>query len=405
MLSKLNAVTADIPTRQNIKDMHLKEIYLKVLRSGGLSRAQLKNEMKLSFPSISALVDELIEAGILVESEAVKATNLGRPRILLRVKPDAFAVPVVKMVKSGYVYTLFDSAANTIESGSLRFKQKLPYTPADKRFDPGADTICEPIEEWLSELKKNYRISDLVLCVSGRFHEDGTLHSSDLRISTTEDVYTRLRNIVGGDIKIMSTAVCFTYAERIFQRITQDFMYIYVSGGVGACTIRSGKVYGDKLFLGAGEIGHASIDYNGRLCSCGGRGCLERYVSIPAICEDAMAALGSDKNSCSFEYICEEYNNGNPVIEELIGEKAMQLAVGITNAITLQPVEYIVIGGGIERLGPKFLSEVRRTMLSRGRKRYMAEVKVSFSEHIQNDEAVGALWNYLDNKMKIENIL
>lgn len=405
MLSKLNTVTKEIPTRQNIKDMHLKEIYLKVLRSGGLSRAQLKNEMKLSFPSISALVDELIEAGLLVESEAVKATNLGRPRILLRINPGAFAVPVVKMFSTGYVYTLFDSAAGIIESGRLSFGKKKPYIPPEQRWDPGADSLCKPLEDWLAGVRQKYRIADLVLCVSGHFHEDGTFHSSDLRITTTEDVYTRLRKVVGGDIKIMSVAVCFTYAEKIFRRLTEDFMYVYISGGVGACTIRDGKVYGDKLFLGAGEIGHSSIDYNGRQCSCGGRGCLERYVSVLAVCEDAAAALGSEKRSVPFDYVCEEYNNGNPIIEELINEKAMQLAVGITNAITLQPVDYIVIGGGIEKLGAKFLSEIRHNLLSRGRKRYMAEVNVSFSEHIKNDEAVGALWNYLDNKMKIETII
>ena len=60
---KDTTIFAQVPTQQHIKSMHLKEIYLKTLRSEGISRAQLKREMQLSFPSISALVDELLNDG------------------------------------------------------------------------------------------------------------------------------------------------------------------------------------------------------------------------------------------------------------------------------------------------------------------------------------------------------
>ena len=80
-------------TQKAIKEHHLKEIYLHVLKSGGLSRAQLRREMNLSFPSVSALVDELINCGILEEGELIETTERGRPSTRLQLKQNLAAIP------------------------------------------------------------------------------------------------------------------------------------------------------------------------------------------------------------------------------------------------------------------------------------------------------------------------
>lgn len=404
MLSKLNSVTADIPTRQDIKDMHLKEIYLKVLRSGGISRAQLKGEMKLSFPSISALVDELIEKELLFESESVKSPSLGRPRILLRVNPKSFFIPVVRLMREGYRFTLFDSAANKVESTFLPF-DSVPITPVNQSWKPTADVLCAPFEKWISEIRKKYKLSNLVLCVAGRLCGDGSVHSSDLQITTPGDLLGTLSGISGTDVSFMNVTVCLTYAEKIYRSMCEDFTYIYIHGGVGTCTVRGGEIYGSKQLLGAGEIGHLSIDYNGRSCVCGGKGCLERYVSQNAICADAAEVLGIAPEDINFERVCREYREGNPKIIDMINPKAKQLAVGITNALSLHPVKYVVLGGGIEKLGDEFLERVCEFVKNGALSEYFSDVTISYTENLSNDDAIGGLWNYLDNEFKLSHIL
>ena len=67
-------------TRQNLKELHLKQIFLCARNQrGGISRAELTKILNLSFPSVSALVDELLEAGVLMETGQQESNYHGRP--------------------------------------------------------------------------------------------------------------------------------------------------------------------------------------------------------------------------------------------------------------------------------------------------------------------------------------
>ena len=69
--------------------------------------------------------------------------------------------------------------------------------------------------------------------------------------------------------------------------------YVKIGTGVG-----SGLVINNEIYRGysgsAGEIGHTTIETNGRLCRCGNHGCLESYVGLPGILMDAREGLAND---------------------------------------------------------------------------------------------------------------
>ena len=85
-------------TREALKMLHQKQIFL-LARGTGISRAELAQGMKLRFPSITALVDELIEKGVLTETGSIEARARGRPRSLLRVEPSIMYVPSFELEK------------------------------------------------------------------------------------------------------------------------------------------------------------------------------------------------------------------------------------------------------------------------------------------------------------------
>lgn len=381
---------AHIPTQQNIKQMHLKEIFLLALRSGGISRAQLRQEMHLSFPSVSALVDELLKHGILFEDGTVELAQRGRPRSVLRVNPRAFIVPVAMMTPEGYRCAVFDCCANQLEATFL------PYSNP-----PDMEALSGPLRCWLAQLRSQYPLTELVLTASGNFDDTGALSSSVLGFSTPASFVQKLKEQLGMPVIVFNNADCYAYGEKYCQNLPENFIAITVGKGVGAGIIRHGEVFSGGI-LRAGEIGHISIDYNGEPCFCGCRGCLEQYINTKQITREACRLLQLPEEDTHFEDICELYRQNEPRIVRLISEKARLLALGISNMLAMQPMPHIVIGGGIEQLGDGFLQALQQSIRTTGMRKYMDRVAVSYSRNTENAEALGALRNYLDHYMDVQ---
>jgi len=130
---------------------------------------------------------------------------------------------------------------------------------------------------------------------------------------------------------------------------------------------------------------------------------LERYINMDAFCQDAAVVFGRPVQD--FAEVCLAYKQGNPQITEMVDQKAELLAVGISNMIAIQPVTYVVLGGGIEQLGQKFLEKVRCAVQTVGFRKYMNRISVTYTVNTSGSGARGALWDYLYHKMKIERIL
>ena len=154
-----------IPTQQQIKLLHQKQIFLKALSSGGISRAELRDMLEISFPAVSALTEELLKAGILLEDGTLAPGQRGRPRSLLQVRGEAMAIPVAAMTTEGYRCSLFDCRGQLLE------QQFLPYSENRENMD----ALCRPLREWLRSRQDRERIRVLVLTAPGNFDREGEI--------------------------------------------------------------------------------------------------------------------------------------------------------------------------------------------------------------------------------------
>jgi len=396
-----NTQAAQIPTQQQIKELHLKEIFLAALHSGGISRARLKQELHLSFPSVSALVDELIVNGVLTQTDARDTPERGRPRALLQVNTRALAIPVAVMTREGYQCALYDCAANCLEAEFLPFPAcEAPVRIPGTRWQPATETLCRPLEQWSRRIRAKHRTADLLLVVPGTVNEAGVLSSSALQMSAPETFLPLLEGKTGWQVIVENNSDCCAYAEKIIRGISEDFIYLYIGKGVGAGIIRNGSIFQGGVTR-AGEIGHISIDYNGRTCVCGGCGCLECYISTAAITQDAQAAAGAGLEIEDFPDVCHAYRIGEEHIVQLLQEKALLLTVGIRNMLAMQPVTQVILGGKIALLGDEFLETVRTFFQEKGSRKYASRVTISYTGADSGAEALGAVWNYLDHQMHI----
>jgi glucokinase len=149
---------------------------------------------------------------------------------------------------------------------------------------------------------------------------------------------------------------------------------------IGTC-IGGGLIIVGKLFHGAsdvaGEIGHTTIDLNGRYCKCGNYGCLEAYASGPAIATRAREVLmreetasmlpsmvGNAPEQITAETVYKAAQLGDAVANEIVRDTARYLGAGIANLLNIISADVVVVAGGVTQAGDTLFvplqAEVRR---------------------------------------------
>jgi glucokinase len=150
----------------------------------------------------------------------------------------------------------------------------------------------------------------------------------------------------------------------------RNIFYATVGTGIGTGIILDGRIFHGKTGAAA-EGGHLGIDYNGPLCNCGKRGCIETLAAGPAIARRARQKLAQNPNSVlwemaggdiqtvSSEMVGRAHALKDPVAKEVIRETLDLLAYWLGSIIDLLEPDAIVIGGGVSSLLAPFLDEIR----------------------------------------------
>lgn len=123
---------------------------------------------------------------------------------------------------------------------------------------------------------------------------------------------------------------------------------VTVGTGIGSGIILDGKIYHGAMNT-AGEMGHSVFEKDGRLCSCGNHGCLERYSSGTGMIERALEAYPekfADRPHKS-ETVFELAYAGDQDMLGLIRSVVEDLAIGIANVVSILSPEVVIISGGL----------------------------------------------------------
>lgn len=153
---------------------------------------------------------------------------------------------------------------------------------------------------------------------------------------------------------------------------TRHMVYLTLSTGVGGGVIVDGQLYRGAMGNG-GELGHVTVDCNGRPCrGCGRRGCLEAYASGTSIGERAVEALAAaDEPSMlaalarpTAADVAAAARDGDPLAVRLWDETVSMLACGLTSIVNLFEPELVVLGGGVTKVGEQLLGPVRTEVLA-----------------------------------------
>ena len=153
---------------------------------------------------------------------------------------------------------------------------------------------------------------------------------------------------------------------------TRHMVYLTVSTGVGGGVVADGRLYRGAMGNG-GELGHVTVDCNGRVCrGCGRRGCLEAYASGTSIAEravEALAASGAPSILRALERptaadVAAAARDGDALAAVVWDETVSALACGLTSIVNLFEPELVVLGGGVTRAGEQLIGPVRDAVRS-----------------------------------------
>lgn len=142
----------------------------------------------------------------------------------------------------------------------------------------------------------------------------------------------------------------------------QNLVFLALGTGVGGALILNGRLHHGARGAG-GELGHLILVPNGEPCTCGGRGCLEQYVSGPALHKRFAALGGSGDAGASLAELATRDPDGPAA--RAIAETGEWLGLGLISLANVFGPDCFIIGGGLAQLGERLLAPARRLLQTR----------------------------------------
>ena len=150
----------------------------------------------------------------------------------------------------------------------------------------GYESILNIIKDLISDLKeKNNEKTSIGVCTPGALSkESGLIKNSNTQCLIGKDLKNDLEKILEQEISIENDANCFALAEARLgaAKIHETVFGVIMGTGVGGGLVIDGKIHTGRTNI-AGEWGHHCIKPNGNKCYCGRKGCVETYISGPAL--------------------------------------------------------------------------------------------------------------------------
>lgn len=329
-----------------------RKLFLRLLRTQPMSRAEMARQMGLTRAATSLIAEELLQEGLVAETVTLK-THVGRTPMPLVLRPDAGYAVGVYLNRDGC------TAGIVGMDGQVHSNTRLHLDEGGNSYKLAA--LADAIEQMLAQTAiPREKLVGIGVSAPGPLDgESGRiLNPPRFDLWHNTDIGAFLHRRLGVPVYLENNATCLARYNlgKPEAMGSENFLLLLVDSGVG-----SGVISGGKVLKGAGyftsELGHTSIDYQGRLCACGNIGCLEAYASIPNLLKDAPYSRWQEMINAL----------PAPEAEELLHQEARFLAAGIINLIHMISIDTVLLAGdlryGAEKIIPILEGTINRQNL------------------------------------------
>ncbi len=334
----LQQAKTQIARPNTIRDIN-RQIVLNYVRDRApISRAEIARETALQRSTISAIVEDLREAGLIEEIGTGDSTG-GRKPTLLRLRTNTPVAIGVDVAPRRTTVAVADLAGKVMK--------KVGF-PSETNAEVMTRKIIDAVKAFAAEcseedLEVGISVPGIADPESGRAVYIPYFGWHDWNIAERVTEETGLPATVENDANAIALAELWFGEESI--RRTANFITILVADGVGTGIIFDGQIYrGEKG--AAGEFGHMIVGKDAPVpCSCGSHDCWEAHASEKAVVSRYLSYNGNGGTGVGFEKIAELARGNDAYAIRAIRESASYLAIGISNLIVgLSPQAIVVIG-------------------------------------------------------------
>jgi len=321
-----------------------------------LTRADLARLTGLTKVTISDIVSELIDESLVEETGITTGLRPGKPAATLAVRDDTVDIMALDL-----------SGSEILRAGlySLRgAKQSEVRVSLDGRTGEEAVAAVVDLAQRCAS-KATHPILGIGVGSPGTVDGSGTVLSApnlDWHQVGLQDIIVSALNL---PTVVQNDANAAVIGEKAFANGGATMLRVQISRGVGAGILLSGV-----LVLGtsgaAGEIGHLVIERQGERCSCGKRGCLETWISTPALRRRLKA------------------DDARP--DEILAEAGRRLGMALAPIVAALDLQDIVVGGPEDLLNGEFLASCGELITQRTHSEFRRDVTMKLSS--LGDEAV-----------------
>lgn len=357
-----------------VKSHNLRTILYMLLRHDYISRARMAEMTGLSTTTITNLITELLDQGIVAEegNEANHRRGAGRPRTALRLVSEARYAMGVHIGVGKVQVAVTDLRANIISHQALTF----PVDETGQRvLSKTADLIRQTVNE--SQIRPKH-ILGVGVGASGLVNPDTGVNLIAPNLGWYNlSLRDWFADQLGYPVYVDNNVRAMALGEVMFgaARNVRVAAFVYARIGVGAGFVVDGQLYRGSG-AGAGEIGHTTlVPDGGQPCRCGNTGCLETLVSEPAIMNRAYHLAEQDEAGLLAGYLRQEKSPtveqvfaaaraGDRPTQQMLAEIANYMGIALANLVNILNPELILLGGvfaqGQDVLLPLVEETVRR---------------------------------------------
>ena len=350
--------------KQGIRSASLKkDIICYYINNGDDTLADLGKELNFSVPTVTKMVGELIEDGIVMDFGKMETPGGRRPNIYGLNQSSGYFIGV-------------DISQKRVHIGLINFKGDLIDEQMDISFEEAHpherfERLCEIIEDFMSHtVVPKDKILSIGINISGRVNPQ-TGHSYSFFYFDERPLTEMFEEKLGIDVSIDNDSRAMAYGEYIKGRVQgeKNILYVNVGWGLGLGIIVNGQLYYGKSGF-SGEFGHITAFENEILCHCGKKGCLETEASGSALYRKFLEKLHNGQSSLlTQQKENEDEITLNDIIDvalqedilaiELIEEVGNTLGKHVAGLINLFNPELVIIGGTLANAGDYLILPLR----------------------------------------------
>ncbi len=341
-----------------LRRLNEREILAAIQAAGPLSRAEITRHTKISGPTVTRTVAALLRARLLEEGD-FRRPALGRPGQVLRLANETASV--LGLVVGAKRCELAPAGLD----GMIPPEHVVQFeTPA--RYADLIRTIARQARRLID--RRRIPVMGLGVSMPGLLNrrEKRTVFSPNLHQTDGRRLGEDLHKELQLQTAILQESHALCLAEQFYgaARGVDDFAMLDISEGLGVGVVNGGRILEGHSGLG-GELGHVTVDVNGKPCGCGNNGCLETVATDTALAAAVSQRLG---RNLSIEEVVPLLQSGEARADEELGQILEYLAVGLAAVVNLFNPSKLFVHGRLLDARPDLFAD----LLARTRRRALA---------------------------------